>query len=46
MVQLSAKKLQTVKEVRTVLPEQEYLHRLQKIIVRDYFPELPKLKVN
>uniref|UniRef100_F1L2C9 ES2-like protein n=1 Tax=Ascaris suum TaxID=6253 RepID=F1L2C9_ASCSU len=44
VVQLSAKKLQTVKEVRTVLPEQEYLHRLQKIIVRDYFPELPKLK--
>uniref|UniRef100_A0A0N5AXG3 DGCR14-like protein n=1 Tax=Syphacia muris TaxID=451379 RepID=A0A0N5AXG3_9BILA len=41
---LSAKKLETVKSVRTVLPEEEYLEGLEKIIVKDYFPELPKLK--
>ncbi|VDD93080.1 unnamed protein product [Enterobius vermicularis] len=44
IVVLGVKKLETVKEVKTVLPEEEYLEGLQKIIVRDYFPELPKLK--
>ncbi|VDK36210.1 unnamed protein product [Anisakis simplex] len=45
MVKLGVKTLKTVKEVRVVLPEEEYLGKLQDIIVRDYFPELPKLKV-
>lgn len=45
VVVLGAKKLETGKEVRVVLPEEKYLGRLQEIIVRDYFPELPKLKV-
>ncbi|VDN89695.1 unnamed protein product [Brugia pahangi] len=44
VVVLGAKKLETGKEVRVVLPEEKYLGRLQEIIVRDYFPELPKLK--
>ncbi|EJD76003.1 hypothetical protein LOAG_16964 [Loa loa] len=44
VVVLAAKKLETGKEVRVVLPEEKYLGRLQEIIVRDYFPELPKLK--
>ncbi|CAG9531955.1 unnamed protein product [Cercopithifilaria johnstoni] len=44
VVVLGAKKLETEKEVRVVLPEDKYLERLQEIIVRDYFPELPKLK--
>uniref|UniRef100_A0A1I7XS06 Dynein light chain n=1 Tax=Heterorhabditis bacteriophora TaxID=37862 RepID=A0A1I7XS06_HETBA len=43
VVKLAPKKLQTVKEVRTVLPEEQYLAKLEKIIVKDYFPELPKL---
>ena len=45
MVKLEPKKLKTNKEVRTILPEDKYLDKLEKIIVRDYFPELPKLKV-
>ncbi|PAV65380.1 hypothetical protein WR25_19305 isoform D [Diploscapter pachys] len=44
MVKLEPKKLKTNKEVRTILPEDKYLDKLEKIIVRDYFPELPKLK--
>ncbi|WKX99738.1 hypothetical protein Q1695_014537 [Nippostrongylus brasiliensis] len=44
VVKLAPKKLQTKKEVRTVLPEEQYLEKLEKIIVRDYFPDLPKLK--
>ncbi|XGW17936.1 hypothetical protein V3C99_002495 [Haemonchus contortus] len=44
VVKLSPKKLQTKREVRTVLPEEQYLAKLEKIIVRDYFPDLPKLK--
>ncbi|VDN39731.1 unnamed protein product [Gongylonema pulchrum] len=44
MVVLEAKKLETEKEVRVVLPEEKYLAGLEKIIVRDYFPELPKLR--
>ncbi|PAV85042.1 hypothetical protein WR25_04484 [Diploscapter pachys] len=44
MVKLEPKKLKTNKEVRTILPEEKYLDKLEKIIVRDYFPELPKLK--
>ncbi|KAL4002566.1 Nuclear protein Es2 family protein [Acanthocheilonema viteae] len=44
VVVLGAKKLETGKEVRVVLPEDKYLGRLQEIIVKDYFPELPKLK--
>lgn len=45
IVVLGARKLQTEKEVRVVLPEEKYLGRLQDIIVKDYFPELPKLRV-
>ena len=44
MVKLAPKTLQTEREVRTVLPEEQYLNNLEKIIVKDYFPELPKLK--
>ncbi|KAK6028791.1 SH3 domain protein [Ostertagia ostertagi] len=44
VVKLSPKKLHTQREVRTVLPEEQYLAKLEKIIVRDYFPDLPKLK--
>uniref|UniRef100_A0A915LL26 Uncharacterized protein n=1 Tax=Meloidogyne javanica TaxID=6303 RepID=A0A915LL26_MELJA len=44
IVRLGAKVLETKKEVRKVLPEAQYLGNLEKIIVRDYFPELPKLK--
>ncbi|RCN39998.1 hypothetical protein ANCCAN_14076 [Ancylostoma caninum] len=44
VVKLAPKKLQTNREVRTVLPEEKYLEKLEKIIVRDYFPDLPKLK--
>ncbi|CAD5234060.1 unnamed protein product [Bursaphelenchus xylophilus] len=32
------------KKPREVLPEDQFTEDLQKIIVRDYFPELPKLK--
>ncbi|VDN02202.1 unnamed protein product [Thelazia callipaeda] len=44
MVILGAKKLRTKKEIRVVLPEDKYISQLQEIIIRDYFPELPKLK--
>ncbi|KHN86648.1 ES2 similar protein 2 [Toxocara canis] len=44
VVKLGVKKLRTEKEVRTILPEEDYLEKLQNIIVRDYFPELPRLK--
>ncbi|KAK6743310.1 hypothetical protein RB195_010520 [Necator americanus] len=44
VVKLSPKRLRTSREVRTVLPESQYLEKLEKIIVRDYFPDLPKLK--
>ena len=42
---LGAKQLETKKENRKVLPEEKYVDNLEKLIVRDYFPELPKLKV-
>jgi hypothetical protein len=44
-VLLGAKVLETEKEARKVLPEEKYVVNLEKLIVRDYFPELPKLKV-
>ncbi|CAJ0576511.1 unnamed protein product, partial [Mesorhabditis spiculigera] len=44
VVKLQLKELKTQKEVRTVLPEEKYVSGLEKIIVRDYFPELPILK--
>ncbi|KAL7076900.1 hypothetical protein ACQ4LE_003662 [Meloidogyne hapla] len=44
VVRLGAKVLETKKEVRKVLPEAQYIGNLEKIIVRDYFPELPKMK--
>lgn len=45
LVLLGAKVLDTEKETRKVLPEEKYVGNLEKLIVRDYFPELPKLKV-
>jgi hypothetical protein len=45
IVKLGAKVLETKKEIRKVLPETEYVGNLEKIIIRDYFPELPKMKV-
>ena len=44
VVRLGAKVLETKKEMRKVLTEEIYVDNMQKIIVRDYFPELPKLK--
>ncbi|MFH4974421.1 hypothetical protein AB6A40_001130 [Gnathostoma spinigerum] len=44
VVTFDCKTLKPVKKVRTVLPEDVYLRRLEDIIVKDYFPELPKLK--
>lgn len=41
---LGVKVLQTKKETRKILPEEKYIENLEKIIVRDYFPELPKLQ--
>ncbi|KAI1721562.1 nuclear protein es2 domain-containing protein [Ditylenchus destructor] len=41
---LGAKQLETKKENRKVLAEEKYVDNLEKLIVRDYFPELPKLK--
>jgi hypothetical protein len=35
-----------VKKPRIVLEEDDFTGDLEKIIVRDYFPEVPRLKVN
>uniref|UniRef100_A0A914WGX0 Protein DGCR14 n=1 Tax=Plectus sambesii TaxID=2011161 RepID=A0A914WGX0_9BILA len=43
-VVLAAKTLQTRKETREILPEDEYVEKLTTIIQRDYFPDVPKLK--
>lgn len=43
---MTGKILVTKKESREILPEEQYVENLEKIIVRDYFPELPKLKVD
>ncbi|TKR77460.1 hypothetical protein L596_018431 [Steinernema carpocapsae] len=43
-VTLATKTLETEKLVRKVVPEEKYIGDLEKIIERDYFPELKKLK--
>lgn len=37
--------VKVVKKPRIVLEEDDFTNELEKIIVRDYFPELPRLKV-
>ncbi|CAD6187980.1 unnamed protein product [Caenorhabditis auriculariae] len=44
VVELSQKTVQSTKQVRKVLPEEQYISKLERIIVKDYFPELPKLQ--
>ncbi|KAK0416592.1 hypothetical protein QR680_012578 [Steinernema hermaphroditum] len=43
-VTLATKTLETQKQVRTVVSEEKYIGTLEKIIERDYFPELKKLR--
>lgn len=45
LISLGTKTLVTKNETREILTEEKYVKNLEKIIVRDYFPELPKLKV-
>lgn len=35
-----------IKKPRVMLDEEEFTTELEKIIVRDYFPEVPKLRVS
>ncbi|CAB3402935.1 unnamed protein product [Caenorhabditis bovis] len=44
VVKLSQKTLTTKKIVRKVLPEEKYVKNLEKIIEKDYFPELKKMQ--
>jgi hypothetical protein len=37
--------IKLVKKPRIVLDEDDFTGELEKIIVRDYFPEVPRLKV-
>lgn len=43
-VSLPKKELKTKKEVRKIVEEDEFVDELGKIIQRDYFPDIPKLK--
>lgn len=43
-VVLAGKSVKTNRLNRTVLDEDEYLGKVGKIIQRDFFPDLPKLK--
>ncbi|CAI5445390.1 unnamed protein product [Caenorhabditis angaria] len=44
IVKVSQKTVKTQKVVRKVLPEEQYIRKLDKIIEKDYFPELRKLQ--
>lgn len=37
--------IKLIKKPRIVLDEDDFTDELEKIIVRDYFPEVPRLKV-
>ena len=37
--------IKLIKKPQIVLEEEDFTNELEKIIVRDYFPEIPRLKV-